>query len=67
MYSYSVDIDTWYLCIIEIGRDAYAGGQEGQLPPLPSSVGRGQEGQEFTFVLHSFHLSYLVKGHFPAL
>ena len=47
-------------------RNAYAGGQEGQLPPLPSSMG-GQEGQELPFILNSFHLSYLLKGHFPAL
>ena len=26
----------------------------------------GQEGQELPFVLNSFHLSYLLKGHFPA-
>ena len=24
----------------------------------------GQEGQEFPFILKSFHLSYLLKGHF---
>ena len=33
-------------------RDAYAG---------------GQEGQELSFVLNSFHLSYLLKRHFSAL
>ena len=33
-------------------RDAYAGG--------------GKEGQEVPFILNSFHLSYLLKGHFPA-
>ena len=27
----------------------------------------GQEGQELPFKLNSFHLSYLLKGHFPAL
>ena len=26
-----------------------------------------QEGQEVPFILSSFNLSYLVKGHFPAL
>ena len=36
------------------------------LPPLPSSMGR-QEGQELPFILISFHLSYLLKGHLPAL
>ena len=46
-------------------RDAYAGGQEGQLPPLPSFM-MGQEGQELPFILNSFHLSYLLKGNFPA-
>ena len=28
-----------FTCVNEI-RDAYTGGQEGQLPPLPSSLGR---------------------------
>ena len=27
----------------------------------------GQEGQELPFIWNSFHLSYLLKGHFPAL
>ena len=27
----------------------------------------GQEGQEFPFMLNSFHLSYLLKGHYPTL
>ena len=27
----------------------------------------GQEGQELSFILSSFHLFYLVKGHFPGL
>ena len=27
----------------------------------------GQEGQELPFILNSFYLSYLLKGHFPAL
>ena len=27
----------------------------------------GQEGQELPFILNSFHLSYLLKGHFLAL
>ena len=35
-----------------LDRDAYAGG--------------GKEGQEVPFILNSFHLSYLLKGHFPA-
>ena len=41
------------LCLSARGaRDAYAGGQEKQKLP---------------FILSSFHLSCLVKGHFPAL
>ena len=26
----------------------------------------GQEGQGLPFIMNSFHLSYLLKGHFPA-
>ena len=35
-----------------------------QLPIVPSSMGV-QERQELPFTMNSFHLSFLVKGHFP--
>ena len=53
------------ICLIVV-RNAYAGGQEGQQPPLTSSMG-GQEEQELPFKMNSFHISYFLKGHFPAL
>ena len=41
------------------------GGHEWQ---LPSALFHGeQESQELSFILNSFRMSYLVKGHFPAL
>ena len=46
-------------------RDAYAGGQEGQLPPLPSFMGAG--GARIALLTELLHLSYLLKRHFPAL
>ena len=57
---------TYIYLPLQINRNAYAGGQEGQLPPLPASMGR-QKGQELPVILNSFHLSYFVKWHFPAL
>ena len=47
-----------------VTRGTYAGGgQEAQLPPLPSSM----EGPEISFILNSFHPFYIVNGDFPAL
>ena len=46
-------------------RDTYAGGAGGAAAPSALIHGR-QEGQELPFILNSFHLSYLLKGHFPA-
>ena len=53
-------------CSTFVFRDAYPWGARGAA--APSSLFRGgQEGQELPFVLHCFHLSCHVKGHFPAL
>ena len=46
-------------------RDDYAGWTGGRAVPSALIHG-GQEGQELPFILNSFHLSYLLKGHFPA-
>ena len=46
-------------------RDAYAGGAGGAAAPA-ALIMVGQEGQELPFILNPFHLSYLLKGHFPA-
>ena len=50
-----ISLSSWFLLIC-----TYA-------TPKGAYAGRGQEGQEMPFVLHPFHLSCLVKGHFLAL
>ena len=46
--------------------DAYAGKAGGAAAPSALIHG-GQKGKELPFILNSFHLSYLLKGHFLAL
>ena len=49
-------------CVAYDSRDTYTGGRRGSFPS--ALIHGGQEGQEFPFILKSFHLSYLLKGHF---
>ena len=51
--------------VIKSVREAYAG-EAGGTGCLSALIHGGQEGQELPFILNSFHLSYLLKGHFLA-
>ena len=56
-------LDIWRAEFASIIKDDYAGGAA-----VPSALfHREQEGQELPFTIDSFHLSNLVKGHFPVL
>ena len=56
-------LDIWRAEFASIVKDDYAGGAA-----VPSTLfRREQEGQELPLAMNSFHLSNLVKGHFPVL
>jgi len=48
-------------------RDAYAGRGRRSICPPALFYGEGRRGKNCSFILNSFHFSYLVKVHFPVL